>query len=103
LGELGFLGLRSAGFLLTVLAIGSVSLDQIPILLSAFSLAWLLGLVVPGAPGGMGVFEATALALLNHRFSTGLILSAVALYRLVSILAEAAGAGIAWLEERRQS
>jgi uncharacterized membrane protein YbhN (UPF0104 family) len=103
LGELGFLGLRSAGFLLTVLALGSVSLNQIPILLSAFSLAWLLGLVVPGAPGGMGVFEATALALLNHRFSTGLILSAVALYRLVSILAEAAGAGIAWLEERRQS
>lgn len=97
LGELGFLGLRSAGFLLTVLALGSVNINQLPILLSSFSLAWLLGLVVPGAPGGMGVFEATALALLNQHFSTGLILSAVALYRLVSILAEAVGAGLAWL------
>lgn len=102
LGELGFLGLRSAGFLLTVLAIGSVSLNQIPILLSSFSLAWLLGLIVPGAPGGMGVFEATAFALLNQHFSAGLILSSVALYRLVSILAEAVGASLAWLAEQQQ-
>lgn len=97
LGELGFIGLRSAGFLLTVLALTAVNINQWPILLSSFSLAWLLGLVVPGAPGGMGVFEATALALLNQHFSTGLILSAVALYRLISILAEAVGAGLAWL------
>ena len=103
LGELGFLGLRSAGFLLTLLALGSVNLNQIPILLSAFSLAWLLGLVVPGAPGGMGVFEATALALLHQHFSAGLILSTVALYRLVSILAEAVGAGLACLYDYWQS
>jgi uncharacterized membrane protein YbhN (UPF0104 family) len=101
LGELGFLGLRSAGFLLTVLALNSVSINQLPILLSSFSLAWLLGLIVPGAPGGLGVFEATAIALLNQHFSTGLILSAVALYRLISILAEAMGAGLAWLFESR--
>lgn len=100
LGELGFLGLRSAGFLLTVLALTSVNINQLPILLSSFSLAWLLGLVVPGAPGGMGIFEATAIALLNQHFSTGLILSAVALYRLISILAEAVGAGLAWLFDR---
>ena len=100
LGELGFLGLRGTGFLLTLLALKPLELSQIPLLLGAFSFAWLLGLVVPGAPGGIGVFEATALELLEQRFSPGLIISAIALYRLVSILAEAAGAGLAWLDER---
>ncbi|KJH70517.1 lysylphosphatidylglycerol synthase transmembrane domain-containing protein [Aliterella atlantica] len=99
LGELGFLGLRGAGFILTVLALYPVEPKQILILLSAFSLAWLLGLVVPGAPGGIGVFEATAIALLSPVLSPGIVLSAVAVYRLISILAEAVGAGIAWIWE----
>ncbi|MEC4985675.1 MAG: lysylphosphatidylglycerol synthase domain-containing protein [Oscillatoria sp. PMC 1076.18] len=100
IGELIFVLLRSIGFLLTVVALTTINPSKIILLLSAFSLAWLLGLVVPGAPGGMGVFEATALALLREDFSTGTILGAVALYRLISILAEASGAGLAWLAER---
>lgn len=101
LGELGFVGLRSAGFLLTVLALTSVETSQIPLLIGAFSLAWLLGLVIPGAPGGLGVFEVTAIALLQQSFSPGWVISAIALYRLVSVLAEALGAGLAWLDEQR--
>ncbi|HHP7246101.1 MAG TPA: lysylphosphatidylglycerol synthase domain-containing protein [Elainellaceae cyanobacterium] len=100
LGELVFLGLRSAGFLWVVFALESIGLSDIPALISAFSMAWLLGLVIPGAPGGIGVFEATAIALLDGQFSTGLILSSVAIYRLISTLAEAGGAGLAWLDER---
>jgi uncharacterized membrane protein YbhN (UPF0104 family) len=100
LGEVGFLVLRSAGFVFTFLAISSVLPGQLPLLLSAFSLAWLLGLVVPGAPGGIGVFEATAIALLGQTYSPGLLLSVVALYRLVSVLAEVAGASLSWLDER---
>ncbi|MBE9041063.1 UPF0104 family protein, partial [Oscillatoriales cyanobacterium LEGE 11467] len=98
LGELGFLILRGAGFLLIVLAVGSFRPEQIPLLLGAFSLAWLLGLIVPGAPGGLGVFEASTLAILNPHFSTGMILASVALYRAVSILAESGGAGLAYLD-----
>ncbi|MEP0872720.1 YbhN family protein [Trichocoleus desertorum AS-A10] len=97
LGEMGFVGIRGAGFLLTFLAISPLNTSQIPPLFSAFALAWLLGLVVPGAPGGIGVFEATAIALLGRQFSPGLLLSVVALYRLISILAESIGAGLAWL------
>ncbi len=100
LGELGFIGLRSAGFLLTFLALNSIAMNQIPLLIAAFSLAWLLGLVIPVAPGGLGVFEATAIALLQHSFSSASVLSAIALYRVVSILAEAGGAGLAWLDEK---
>jgi glycosyltransferase 2 family protein len=100
LGELGFLGLRSTGFILTVFALGPVNASQIPLLLGAFSFAWLIGFVVPGAPGGLGVFEATAIALLQSHFPTALVISAIALYRLISIIAETAGAALAWLDER---
>lgn len=96
-GELVFVALRGSGFILTVLALSPITSEQIPALLSGFSLAWLLGLVVPGAPGGLGVFEATAIALLDTHLSSGVILGSVALYRLISTLAEAGGAGIAWL------
>jgi glycosyltransferase 2 family protein len=100
LGELAFLILRAFGFILTVFALAPLQLHQLPLLLGAFSLAWVLGLITPGAPGGLGIFEATAIALLQHHFPIALIISAAALYRLISIVAETAGAGLAWLDER---
>ncbi len=99
LGELAFLVLRGTGFILTVFALAPLQLGQIPLLLGAFSFAWLLGFVIPGAPGGLGVFEATAIALLQSHFPSALVISATVLYRLVSILAETSGAGLAWLDE----
>ncbi|MEX0267964.1 UPF0104 family protein [Leptolyngbyaceae cyanobacterium UHCC 1019] len=99
LGGLSFLLLRGAGFLITVWAIAPFNLEQVPLLLSGFSLSWLVGFVVPGAPGGVGVFEATAIALLSRDFPVGLILGSVALYRLVSVTSEAMGAGLAWLDQ----
>ena len=100
LGELIFLLLRGAGFLVAVRAFSPVSLGDIPTLLGGFSLAWMLGLVIPGAPGGIGVFEATALALLEPMLPAAELLGAIAVYRLVSTLAEAIGAGAASLVMR---
>ncbi|MCX7595649.1 MAG: YbhN family protein [Fischerella sp.] len=100
LGELGFLGLRGIGFILTLYALSPLNLNQIPLLLGVFSFAWLLGLIVPGAPGGLGVFEATAIALLRNHFPEAVVISATGIYRLVSVLSETAGATLAWLDER---
>ncbi len=94
LGEFIFLGLRGSGFLIVVLALYPVEARQIPQLFGTFTIAWLLGMIVPGAPGGMGVFEGTAIALLQGKFAI-----AIALYRLISILAEALGAAIAFFNE----
>ncbi len=95
LGEIIFLLLRGAGFITIWIAFqGRDGLQVLP-LLSAFSFAWLLGLIVPGAPGGMGVFEATAIALLDgQNFPPGRVLLTVSFYRVISILAELIGAGI---------
>lgn len=94
-GEMCFIGLRGSGFLLTVIALIPVHLSEIPNLFGGFCFAFVAGLVVPGAPGGMGVFEATAIALLDDRFPVGVILSAVALYRIISIVADVLGAVLA--------
>ncbi|PSB51495.1 hypothetical protein C7B67_10630 [filamentous cyanobacterium Phorm 6] len=101
IGQMCFIGLRGSGFLLTVMALNPVNFLDIPNLFGAFCFAFVVGLVVPGAPGGMGVFEATAIALLSDRFSTGIILSAVALYRIISILADVAGAALAKIDRSR--
>jgi len=101
IGQMCFIGLRGSGFLLTVMALNPVNFLDIPNLFGAFCFAFVVGLVVPGAPGGMGVFEATAIGLLSDRFSTGIILSAVALYRIISILADVSGAALAKIDRSR--
>lgn len=97
LGEIGFVFLRSLGFIAIVLAFQPLSFADAQALLAAFSLAWLLGLIVPGAPGGIGVFEATAISLLDTHFPVAVILSSVAIYRLISVLAEVSAAGVVWI------
>jgi hypothetical protein len=97
LGELVFVLLRGVGFLFILRALQPLQISDLLPALSGFTIAWLLGLVVPGAPGGIGVFEATAVALLSNHFSIAAVLGSVALYRLISTLAEAAGAALAGL------
>lgn len=99
IGEIGFLLLRGTGFLITTHALHPIPIEQIPLLLSGFSFAWLLGLIVPGAPGGLGIFEATAILLLADHMLPGLVLSGVGLYRLISIIAETIGAGLTYLSD----
>ncbi|MGC9502424.1 lysylphosphatidylglycerol synthase transmembrane domain-containing protein [Baaleninema sp.] len=107
LGEVAFVGLRGLGFLLAWAAITPWEIDRLSLVFGGFSLAWLLGLVIPGAPGGIGVFEATAVAVLDGEFPAVTVLAAVALYRLISVAAEALGAGLAvaleGLRDRRRS
>ena len=95
LGEIGFVGLRGSGFLVTIAGFQPLSVSEIPLLLGVFSLAWFLGLVVP-SPGGIGVFESTAIALLSPSFPVAILLSSLALFRLISISAEAIAAGLSW-------
>jgi len=98
IGEMGFVIFRGIGFILTFVALQTVTWQQIPQLFTSFSFAWLLGLIVPGAPGGLGVFEVTAYGLLdNAQFPTEI--AAVALYRLISILAEAIAALVCFRKE----
>lgn len=102
LGELGFLGLRSIGFVLVFLALRPVVSSELPLLISGFAWAWLLGFVIPGLPGGVGVFEAIAVAMLSQQFPTAQVIGAVTLYRFINTLAEGLGAGLAAIDSSRR-
>lgn len=102
LAEIGFLQLRFCGFCLVFSAIAPLPISELQFLFSAFSLAWVAGLVIP-VPAGLGVFESTMLILLQPQFSPAVILSIVGLFRLVSILAELGGAGLGLGSDRQFS
>jgi uncharacterized membrane protein YbhN (UPF0104 family) len=99
-GEVLFVLLRGIGFGFAFASLQSLSVQDCWIVLGSFSFAWMMGLVVPGAPGGLGVFEATILALLGARFSPATVLGTAAVYRLISTLAEVLGVGLAVTDER---
>ncbi len=56
----------------------------------ASSVAWLLGFIVPGAPGGIGIREAVLVLLLPSimMVSKELVLAGALIYRVVTILGE---------------
>jgi glycosyltransferase 2 family protein len=56
---------------------------------AAVALAWLAGYLVPGAPAGLGVREATFTAYLSPHLDPGVVLSAALLWRGVSLGADA--------------
>jgi len=93
LAEIGFLQLRFWGFCLVFVAIAPLPISELQFLFSAFSLGWVVGLVVP-VPAGLGVFESIMLILLQPQYSPAIIISVVGLFRLVSIFAELIGAGL---------
>jgi uncharacterized membrane protein YbhN (UPF0104 family) len=72
--------------------------------LASFALAWTVGLVVPAAPGGAGVFEATLLLRLAGALPEAQLLAVAISYRLVVTIADLIAAGAArWdLGEQRQ-
>jgi uncharacterized membrane protein YbhN (UPF0104 family) len=70
--------------------------------LAGFALAWTAGLVVPGAPGGLGVFEAALLLRLGFAIPEAPLLAIAISYRLVVTLADLLAALTARLDRPRQ-
>ena len=88
LGQLLFVLLRFGGFACCVQAFDlSYSLSWGG-WLAGFALAWTAGLVVPGAPGGLGVFEAALLLRLGFAIPEAPLLAIAISYRLVVTIAD---------------
>lgn len=102
LGQLLFVLLRFGGFACCVQAFDlSYSLNWGG-WLAGFALAWTAGLVVPGAPGGLGVFEAALLLRLGFSIPEAPLLAIAISYRLVVTLADLLAALTARLDGPRQ-
>ncbi|MEB3234886.1 MAG: UPF0104 family protein [Cyanobacteriota bacterium] len=95
LAGFGFVLLRFGGFACCVMA-----LDLQPALgwggwLAGFALAWTAGLVVPGAPAGLGVFEVVLLLRLGVALPEAALLALAISYRLVVTAADGLAALLA--------
>tara|TARA_Y100001968_G_scaffold212529_1_gene195684 strand:- start:100 stop:1065 length:966 start_codon:yes stop_codon:yes gene_type:complete len=86
--EIIFVLFRFLGFLCCINAFSIGSLISQGELISTFSLAWMIGLIVPAAPGGLGVFESVILFSLGSHFPEAPLLAALLCYRLVSTISD---------------
>ena len=82
--EIIFILFRFFGFLCCLNAFSIGSLISQGELISSFSLAWIIGLVVPAAPGGLGVFESVILFELGSKLPEAPLLASLLFYRLVA-------------------
>jgi len=86
--EIAFILFRFFGFLCCINAFSIGSLIPQYQLISFFALAWIIGLVVPAAPGGLGVFESVILFCLGAEFPEAPLLASLLCYRLVSTISD---------------
>ena len=86
--EIGFVLSKFIGFYICLNTFyASNTLDSI-FLLVIFSLSWSLGLVVPTAPGGVGVFEACLLFFVGNSIPQNIILISLIYFRVISTCAD---------------
>jgi uncharacterized membrane protein YbhN (UPF0104 family) len=100
LAAVAFVLLRFLGFACCVVAFSEQGATGWGTWLAGFALAWTAGLVVPGAPGGLGVFEAALLLRFGALVPEAPLLAIALCYRLLATLADALLAGTAQLDRR---
>ncbi|WP_269604867.1 lysylphosphatidylglycerol synthase domain-containing protein [Prochlorococcus marinus] len=86
--EIIFVLSRFLGFLCCINAFSIGRLISHGELISSFSLAWIIGLIVPAAPGGLGVFESVILFSLGSHLPEAPLLASLLCYRLVSTISD---------------
>lgn len=93
--EVVFLFCRFGGFWCCITAFSMQNSLGLGAWLSGFALAWATGLVVPAAPGGLGVFEAMLLLMFGGEVSDGPLLAVALSYRVIVTVADClAAAGV---------
>ena len=86
--EIGFVLSKFIGFYFCLnIFYTSNTFDSI-FLLVIFSLSWSIGLVVPAAPGGVGVFEACLLLFVGKSIPENIILISLVYFRVISTSAD---------------
>ena len=88
MAELVFIASRFSGFWCCIQVFELTQVLPIGSWMAAFALAWATGLVVPAAPGGLGVFEAVLLLRLGSSVPEAALLALALSYRLVVTLAD---------------
>jgi len=86
--EIGFVLSKFIGFYICLNTFYTSNTLNIIFLLVIFSLSWSLGLVVPAAPGGVGVFEDCLLLFVGKSIPENIILISLVYFRVISTSAD---------------
>jgi len=86
--EIGFVLSKFIGFYICLNTFYASNTLNIIFLLVIFSLSWSLGLVVPAAPGGVGVFEACLLLFVGKTIPQNIIIISLVYFRVISTSAD---------------
>jgi len=86
--EIGFVLSKFIGFYICLNTFYASNTLNIIFLLVIFSLSWSLGLVVPAAPGGVGVFEACLLLFVGKSIPQNIIITSLVYFRVISTSAD---------------
>ena len=86
--EIGFILSKFIGFYICLNTFYATNNLNIIYLLIVFSLSWSLGLVVPTAPGGVGVFEAFLLFFVGRNIPQNAIIVSLIYFRIISTSAD---------------
>ena len=86
--EIGFVLSKFIGFYFCLNTFYPSNTLNIIFLLVIFALSWSLGLVVPTAPGGVGVFEACLLFLVGRNIQQNAILVSLIYFRIITTSAD---------------
>ena len=86
--EIGFVLSKFIGFYICLNTFYTSNNLNIIYLLAVFSLSWSIGLVVPAAPGGVGVFEACLLLFVGKSIPQNIIIISLVYFRVISTSAD---------------
>jgi hypothetical protein len=86
--EIGFVFSKFIGFYICLNSFYTDNTLNFIFLLVIFSLSWTLGLIVPAAPGGVGVFEACFLFFVGKNIPQNTIIISLIYFRVVSTSAD---------------
>ena len=86
--EIGFVLSKFIGFYICLNTFYANNTLNIIFLLVIFSLSWSVGLVVPAAPGGVGVFEACLLLFVGKSIPQNIIIISLVYFRVISTSAD---------------
>lgn len=67
---------------------GSFQIKSAELIVSGYIIAWVLGFIVPGAPGGIGVRELVVTLLLGSIVGQGMIVTLSITHRLITVIGD---------------
>jgi len=86
--EIGFVLSKFIGFYICLNTFYTNNTPNIIFLMVIFSLSWSIGLIVPAAPSGVGVFEASLLFFVGKNIPQNVVLLSLIYFRFISTSAD---------------